>query len=114
MYDAIPDFDLLASVPIERIRNSIYQNLPDSLRGEIWCMICQVKREKTMHAPGFYEKLVSLENPQEEHRIFKDVSRTFTNYPINGAEAENDASWNNEKGQEMLHNVLLAYTNYDA
>jgi len=54
MNNAIPEFDPMESIGEVRVRKSILANLPDSLRGEIWCMICQVKREKEMHAPGFY------------------------------------------------------------
>lgn len=35
-----------------------------------------------MHSEDIYWKLVDLENPEDEHRIQKDVTRTFTNYPI--------------------------------
>jgi len=54
MNNAIPEFDPMESIGEARVRKSILANLPDSLRGEIWRMICQVKREKEMHAPGFY------------------------------------------------------------
>lgn len=54
MNNAIPEFDPIQSLNKERVRKSILSNLPDSLRGEIWCMICQVKRERNSHAPGFY------------------------------------------------------------
>jgi hypothetical protein len=77
-------------------------------------MICQVKREKAMHAPGFYFKLLEIENPEDEHRIQKDVDRTFNNYPMSGSASDNDNSWNQDKGKEMLYNVLLAYANYDS
>ena len=51
-----------------------------------------------MHAPGFYQKLLTIENPEDEHRIQKDVTRTFSNYPVSGQEGDNDSSWNHEKG----------------
>ena len=43
--------------------------IPDSLRGEIWCLLCHVKREKSMHSEDIYRKLIDIENPEEEHRI---------------------------------------------
>ena len=47
-------------------------------------MLCHVQRERQMYSPNFYEKLVELENPEEEYKIRKDVTRTFTNYPMSG------------------------------
>ena len=64
-----------------------------------------------MHSPDIYEKLISLDNPEEEHRIQKDVTRTFTNYPMTNDKV--DSSWDTTKGQDMLFNVLLAFANYD-
>jgi len=69
MNSTMPEFNLIESIHHERLRKSILNKVPDSLRGEIWCMICQTKREKAMHAPGFYEKLLTIENPEDEHRI---------------------------------------------
>lgn len=74
-----------------------------------------------MHSENFYWKLVELENPEEEHRIQKDVTRTFTNYPIitqPSSSTSDDSetigsSWNTKKGENMLFNILLAYANYD-
>ena len=111
MYNAILDFDPLQIVSKERVRKSLLVGLPDSLRGEIWCMLCRVQREKSMHSPEIYAKLIDLDNPEEEHRIQKDVTRTFTNYPM--TENKVDHSWDTEKGQSMLFNVLLAFANYD-
>lgn len=75
-------------------------------------MICQVKREKASHAPGFYDKLLTFENQENEHRIQKDVDRTFNNYEAAGI-IKNIDSWNQAKSRKMLFNVLLAYANYD-
>ena len=86
MYNTINDFDPLQIVSRERVKFSIIHGIPDSLRGEIWCLLCQVKREKAMHSDDIYRKLIDLENPEEEHRIQKDVTRTFTNYPIQSGE----------------------------
>lgn len=96
MYNAILDFDPLQIVSKERVRKSLLVGLPDSLRGEIWCMLCRVQREKSMHSPEIYAKLIDLDNPEEEHRIQKDVTRTFTNYPMTDNKV--DLSWDTEKG----------------
>lgn len=114
MNNTIPDFEPMQSVSMERIQKSMMEGLPASLRGEIWCIVCHVKREKQMHAQDIYSKLLDLDNPEEEHRIQKDVTRTFSNYPVSGQECDQDASWNNQIGQQMLFNVLLAYANYDS
>ena len=114
MNNTIPDFEPMQTVSLERIQKSMMEGLPASLRGEIWCIVCHVKREKQMHAQDIYLKLIDLDNPEEEHRIQKDVTRTFSNYPVSGQECDQDASWNNQIGQQMLFNVLLAYANYDS
>lgn len=33
---------------------------------------------------------------------------------MSGQESDCDSSWNHEKGQGMLFNILLAYANYDS
>ena len=98
MYNAIPEFDPLSIVSKDQIRKTILAGVPHSLRGEIWCMLCKVKKEQALHAEGIYFKLLDIENPEEEHRITKDVDRTFTNYPVSGQSEDNDASWNNHMG----------------
>lgn len=61
-----------------------------------------------------------MENPEDEYAIQKDVTRTFTNYPMQKcddpekAQSQNDESWNTKNGEDMLYNVLLAYANYDS
>ena len=82
-------------------------------------MLCRSNREKASHDPGFYQKLLdpSLCNEQDEHRIRKDISRTFTNYPesLKYLECQGKGfNWKSEEGQQMLYNVLLAYANYDS
>ena len=99
MYSAISGFDPLTIVSSERVRKTILSGVPHSLRGEIWCMLCKVKYEQSIHAPGIFYKLLEIDNPDEDHRITKDVDRTFTNYPMSGQEADNDSSWNNFSGQ---------------
>lgn len=84
MYNTIYDFDPLLIVDEKRVKESLIMGIPDSLRGEIWCLLCHVKREKSMHTNDIYAKLIDIENPEEEHRITKDVRRTFTNYPMVG------------------------------
>lgn len=44
MYNTIDDFDPLSLVSAERIKKSVIEGIPDSLRGEIWCLLCQVKK----------------------------------------------------------------------
>lgn len=69
--------------------------IPEYLRGEIWCILCHAKQEKNSHSEGLYSKLVDMENPEEEHRIGKDVTRTFSNYPnISDDHNDSSASWN--------------------
>lgn len=123
MYNAIQDFDPLTVLIRERLRRSLIEGLPDSLRGEIWCILCHVKQEQAMHAPGFYQKLAELENPEEEYKILKDVVRTFTNYPCVKQPMYQDGSessevlpngWNSKAGEDALSNILLAYANYDS
>jgi hypothetical protein len=114
MYNAIADFDPLSIVSKERVRKSLSVGLPDALRGEIWCMLCQVQRERASHSADIYQKLLELENPEDEHRIQKDVVRTFTNYPMSGQSNDQDGSWNQQDGHEMLFNALFAYANYDS
>ena len=114
MYNTIVEFDPLQIVSKDRVRKTLLVGIPDSLRGEIWCMLCRVQREKQMHSEGIYQKLIDCDNPEEEYRIQKDVTRTFTNYPIVGNSQEKDSTWDTDKGQQMLFNVLLAYANYDS
>jgi hypothetical protein len=111
--------DPLQFVRRERVRKSLLNGIPPSLRGEIWCMLCRCQRERDMHGAGMYEKLcdVSIANKTDEHRIRKDIGRTFTNYPssleILQCEGK-DFNWKSEAGQKMLYNVLLAFANYDS
>ena len=44
MYNTIGDFDALSIVSTERIKKTVIQGIPDSLRGEIWCLLCDVKK----------------------------------------------------------------------
>lgn len=75
-----------------------------------------------MHAPGFYQKLADLDNPEEEYKILKDVVRTFTNYPCVKqplySDGEEEApivnTWNTKAGENALTNILIAYANYDS
>ena len=99
MYNTIEDFDPLSIVSKERVKKSILTNIPDSLRGEIWCMLCHVNREKSLHSENIYQKLLEFDNPDQEHMIQKDVTRTFTNYPMGNGGDVTDASWNTGDGQ---------------
>lgn len=114
MYTTIDDFDPLSIVSPERIKKSIIEGIPDSLRGEIWCLLCEVKKTKAKHSEDLYSKLIDLDNPEDEHRIQKDVTRTFTNYPVMSSETEQqENSWNTKDAEDQLFNILLAYANYD-
>ena len=110
MYNTIEEFDPLLTLDVQRVRKSLLAGVPDALRGDIWCMLCRVNRERAMHSEGIYQKLIELENPEDEHRIQKDVTRTFTNYPTS---SDQHCSWNSDKCQDMLYNILMAYANYD-
>ena len=119
IYKEDVNFDTLQVVERERIRKSLLNGIPSNLRGDIWCMLCRCNREKAMHGEGMYKKLAdpSIANKNDEHRIRKDVGRTFTNYPasLKYLECEGkDFNWKSEAGQQMLYNVLLAYANYDS
>lgn len=72
-----------------------------------------------MHGENMYQKLVdpSLADPKDEHRIRKDITRTFTNYPASLEYLQcqgKDFNWKSEEGQKLLYNVLLGFCNYDA
>mmetsp|Transcript_6705 Transcript_6705/g.11259 ORF Transcript_6705/g.11259 Transcript_6705/m.11259 type:complete len:206 (+) Transcript_6705:615-1232(+) len=54
MHNTIAEFDPLQSVSPARIRKSLAVGIPDSLRGEIWCMLCCVQREKQSHSADIY------------------------------------------------------------
>ena len=99
MYHTIMEFDPLQIVSKDRVRKTLLVGIPDSLRGEIWCMLCRVHREKSMHSDTLFQKLIELDNPEEEYRIQKDVTRTFTNYPILGKDDDKTGTWDTDKGQ---------------
>ena len=114
MYNTIDDFDPLSIVSADRIKKSVIDGIPDSLRGEIWCLLCEVKKTRSKHSEDIYWKLIDLDNPEDEHRIQKDVTRTFTNYPVMSGEEENvENKWNTKDAMDQLFNILLAYANYD-
>ena len=71
-----------------------------------------------MHGVGMYHKLLdpSLTNPDNESRIKKDITRTFNSYPetLQYLRSEyKNFEWKSDEGLKMLHNVLVAYSNYD-
>ena len=105
MYNTIDDFDPLSIVSTERIKKSVIEGIPDSLRGEIWCLLCQVKKQKAKHSDDIYSKLVDLENPEDEQHIQKDVTRTFTNYLIvkdggDKSSEEMNSKWNSKTAED--------------
>lgn len=63
MTNAIDDFDPFYIINYDRLKKTLLEGVPDDLRGEIWCLLCQVKREKSMHSENIYGKLLTLENP---------------------------------------------------
>ena len=66
MLATITDFNMDSFVSKERVRLSMILGLPDSLRGEIWCLLCNVEKQKANHGDGIYWKLADLENPEME------------------------------------------------
>lgn len=109
------NFDPLMVVSRERVRKSLLNGIPPELRGHIWCMLCRSQREKDMHGEGMYIKLKdpSIANAEDVHRIKKDVNRTFNNYP-DYKPLEGHIDWRSEEAQQMLFNILVAYSNYDS
>lgn len=66
-----------------------------------------------------YQKLadVKIATHENSSQIKKDITRTFTNYPATLKYLQcqgKDFNWKSERGQNMLFNVLLAYSNYDS
>ena len=95
------------SVP--RIRVSFYDGLErvdcDSLRGEIWKLLCKVHHSKSQYKRGIINKFIEQEDPQVVRKINKDLSRTFPGNPEFKLPADS--------GQNRLYNVLKAYSAYD-
>ena len=54
IYRTDEQFDPLQVVSRERVRKSILNGIPSTLRGEIWCMLCRCSRERAMHGEGMY------------------------------------------------------------
>ena len=83
IYEGNEQFDPLTVVSRERVRKSLLNGIPAQMRGQIWAMLCRCNREKASHDPGLYHKLLdkSMCKNNDEMRIRKDISRTFTNYP---------------------------------
>ena len=93
-----------------RIRQSFYEGLDavdcQSLRGEIWKLICKVHHSKSQYKRGIIYKFIEQEDQRAVRVISKDLNRTF---PGN-AEFKLAAS----SGENRLFNVLKAYSAYDS
>jgi hypothetical protein len=89
------------------IRKHCERGLPDSVRGQVWRTILQVDetRDAAMRAgvPTFTE----LVNKETEWSaiIQRDINRTFPNHFL----FQQDKG----QGQQALHSVLVAYSNYN-
>lgn len=93
----------------QRIRQSFYHGLEqvqcESLRGEIWKLVCKVHSSKTQYRRGNFNKFIEQEDPLATKKIVKDLGRTF---PGNV-----EFKLPHESGDNRLYNVLKAYSAYD-
>ena len=93
----------------DRIRESFYDGLEtvecDSLRGEIWKLLCKVHNSKSQYKRGIIRKFIEQEDKQVTHKITKDLNRTF---PGNA-----EFKLAPDTGKNRLYNVLKAYSAYD-
>jgi len=55
----------------------VYEGLPEIMRGDIWCMLCEIESSTKLHNEKLYEKLLSMPNEEMEYRIKKDINRTL-------------------------------------
>ena len=94
---------------INRVRYSFYEGLEavqcDSLRGEIWKLICKVHHSKSQYKRGIIKKFIQEENTIVTRKIAKDLGRTFP--------GNEEFKTNHELGENRLYNVLKAYSAYD-
>lgn len=93
----------------ERIRQSFYEGLEkvdcESLRGEIWKLICKVHNSKSQYKRGIIRKFIEQEDKRVAHKIQKDLSRTFP--------GNEEFKLPADSGNNRLYNVLKAYSAYD-
>lgn len=94
---------------INRIRQSFYEGLEtvecDSLRGEIWKLICKVHKSKSQYKRGIIRKFIEQEDTQVSRKITKDLGRTFP--------GNEEFKIPHETGNNRLYNVLKAFSAYD-
>jgi hypothetical protein len=95
----------IKTVSKERMRQSIVEGIPISIRGDIWCLLCDFESEQTSHDPGLYEKLLEMENQPAEYMISRDIYRTLPETQL--------FSKDYKTGENPLYNVLKAYSSYD-
>ena len=93
----------------DRIRESFYDGLEtvecDSLRGEIWKLLCKVHNSKSQYKRGIIRKFIEQEDKQVTHKITKDLNRTFPGNP--------EFKLAPDTGKNRLYNMLKAYSAYD-
>lgn len=92
-----------------RIRQSFHEGLNkvncESLRGEIWKLICKVHKSKSQYKRGIFWKFIEQEDTRITHKIRKDLQRTFP--------GNEEFKLPLESGKNRLYNVLKAYSAYD-
>ena len=77
----------------------------ESLRGEIWKLICKVHNSKSQYKRGIIRKFIEQEDSQVTRKITKDLGRTFP--------GNEEFKIDHTTGQNRLYNVLKAYSSYD-
>lgn len=94
---------------LNRVRSSFYEGLEavqcDSLRGEVWKLICKVHSSKSQYKRGIIQKFIEQEDLVVTKKITKDLGRTFP--------GNEEFKTNHESGNNRLYNVLKAYSAYD-
>eukprot|EP00347_Sterkiella_histriomuscorum_P015634 403356284 len=89
----------------DRLKASIFQGIPNDLRGEIWCQLCNFQRESQCYDVQLYPKLLQMVNEKDTNLIIKDLKRTLPELGIFKIDYQT--------GQNQLYNVLFAYSCYD-
>jgi hypothetical protein len=77
----------------------------DSLRGEIWKLICNVNKFKSQYSSEVYNKFLKNTDQKIELKISKDIFRTWP--------GRKDFKESALSGKNKLYNVLKAYASYD-
>lgn len=55
--------------------NTLFKNreaIKDEDRGRLWVVLLEAEKHKNAAAPGIYQKLLAMENPELEEKIKKD------------------------------------------